>query len=216
MRNEPVMQFYFDFISPYAYLAWAALRKRGERVTSTPVLFAALLNHHGQLGPAEIPAKRRWLAKDTTRQARKLGVPLGHPASRPFNPLTALRVSLPEVAGDAQAEVIAALFEHGWVEGGELGDDAAIVGALDGRGLDGAALVAKTKEPAVKDALMKNTAGAIAAGVFGVPTFVVDGEIFWGSDRLEDALAQQRGELVVHDHEVADALAIRPSAQRRR
>lgn len=208
--------FYFDFISPYAYLAWATLKQQNEIVTLRPVLFAALLNHHGQLGPAEIPAKRRWLMKDTLRQARRLGVPLGYPASHPFKPLTALRVSQPEVAGDAQARVVEALFEHGWVHGGELGDDAAITSALAARDLDGAALVAKANEPASKKALQDATAEAIERGVFGVPILEIDGEIFWGHDRLDDAFAHQRGELVITDADIADALHVPATAHRRR
>lgn len=207
---------YFDFISPYAYLAWAILKKRDEPFLVQPILFAGLLNHHGQLGPAEIPAKRRWLLKDTRRQAERHGLPLGHPASHPFRPLTALRVSQRIVAGNDQPTVIAALFEHGWVEGGELGDDAAIAGALTRAGLDGEGLVAAANAPPAKEALKRATADAIEQGVFGVPTLSVDGELFWGSDRIDDAIAHRDGELVITDDDVRDAMTMPATAQRKR
>ncbi|MEQ9324469.1 MAG: 2-hydroxychromene-2-carboxylate isomerase [Polyangiaceae bacterium] len=206
---------YFDFISPYAYLAWAILKKRGEPVVLEPILFAGLLNHHGQLGPAEIPAKRQWLLKDTRRQAQRHGVPLGHPASHPFRPLTALRVSQRAVAGEHQPAVVSALFHHGWVAGGELGDDDAISEALTRAGLDGDALVAAANQPPAKEALKQATAGAIEHGVFGVPTLSVDGELFWGSDRIDDALAHRDGELVITDDDVRDAMTMPATAHRK-
>lgn len=207
---------YFDYISPYAYLAWSYLEQRDEEVALVPVLFAALLDHHGQLGPAEIPAKRRWLMKDTLRQARRLGVPLSYPASHPFRPLTALRVSQASVAGSEQPRVVAALFRHGWVEGGELGDDAAIAEALSRAGLDGGALVGAANAPAAKQALRQATEAAIARGVFGVPTIDAGGELFWGSDRFADVFDHLSGALVIGDDEIAGALRIAATASRRR
>jgi 2-hydroxychromene-2-carboxylate isomerase len=205
---------YFDFISPYAYLAWATLKRRGEPLMLRPILFAALLKHGGQLGPAEIPAKRRWLMKDSLRFARRHGLPFGFPASHPFRPLTALRISQLEVAGDDQPRVVEALFEHGWVHGGEMGDDDAIAEALNGAGLDGRALVGRASDPSVKASLVQATDAAIALGVFGVPTLEIAGELFWGADRLDDAFAHRSGELVVGDDDVRDALA-RPASARR-
>ena len=91
------IEFYLDFISPYAYLAFEklpeALKGISYRVTHKPVLFAALLKHHGQLGPAEIASKRDWTYRQVAWQAHVHGVALQLPASHPFNPLLALRVA---------------------------------------------------------------------------------------------------------------------------
>src|ERR1700754_987264 len=94
------LRVYFDFISPYAYLAWTQLpglaARHGCTIEPIPVLFAALLEHHGTRGPAEVPAKRRYLLVDVAPKARALGVPVGLPPHHPFNPLLALRLaSLP-------------------------------------------------------------------------------------------------------------------------
>jgi 2-hydroxychromene-2-carboxylate isomerase len=179
------------------------------------VLFAALLNHHGQLGPAEIPAKRAWLVRDALTQAKRLGVPFTFPASHPFRPLTALRLSLAEVSGADQERVVAAIFHHGWAAGGEMDDDDALGRALDAAGLDGAALLAATRERAIKALLKERTESAIEAGVFGVPTMVARGALFWGSDRIGDLCAHLDGKLMVGDDEVAALLARRASASRR-
>ncbi|HEX5634371.1 MAG TPA: 2-hydroxychromene-2-carboxylate isomerase, partial [Gemmatimonadales bacterium] len=184
------IDFYFDFISPYAYLAWWEVtrraRERGDDVVPIPVLFAGLLQHHGQRGPAEIPAKRAWLVRDTLRQAQRMAVPFTLPATHPFRPVTALRLALPEVAGEERVEVVEALWRHGWQRGGELGEDAALVAALVAAGLDGAALLARAGEPHAKARLREVTEAAIARGVFGVPTMVAADELFWGSDRVDD------------------------------
>src|SRR5690349_6890439 len=92
------IRFYFDYESPNAYLAWTQLpqlaARHGYAVEARPVLYAGLLEAHGQLGPAEIPAKGRWMSRNLARKARLLGVPLNPPAFLPFNPLLALRISL--------------------------------------------------------------------------------------------------------------------------
>src|SRR5690606_15009252 len=117
--------------------------ERGDTVILSPVLFAGLLHHHGQLGPAEIQAKRRWLVRDTLRRAQRLAVDISYPATHPFRPLTALRLALPEVSGADQASVVEALFRHGWQRSGELGEDDALIAALTDAGLDGETLVAR-------------------------------------------------------------------------
>jgi 2-hydroxychromene-2-carboxylate isomerase len=188
VRTEAV-EFFFDFISPYSYLAWprvrAACARRGLEVVPRPVLFAALLDHGGQRGPAEIPGKRDWVVMDCLRIASLQGVPFTFPAHHPFNPVTALRAALPEVAGERQIEVVDALWTAGWGAGIDLGSPAALVAALDERGLDGAALIARAGEQPAKDALRRQTADAIARGVFGVPTTIAAGVLFWGNDRIE-------------------------------
>ena len=178
---------YLDFISPYAYLAFEALPEALQgisyRVTYLPVLLGALLKHHGQLGPAEIPAKRDWTYRQVLWLARSRGVKLQMPVSHPFSPLPLLRLAL---ACSAELEPVApnryvceTLFRHVWHGGAEA--------------LEPARLQALTETlaprydvngEAVKAQLKRNTDEAIAQGVFGVPAFVVDDKLFWGLDAL--------------------------------
>lgn len=187
--NERTLSFYFDYLSPYAFFASRQLpalcQKHGVKLDYCPALFAGLLNHWGQLGPAEIPPKARHTAKQCMRYAAMNGITYNGPKYHPFNPLTSLRVSTVEVAGEDQAKVIDCLYSLGWEEGGDLGDDETIAEALVTADLDGPGLVARCKEPLVKKALRANTNSAIGRGVFGVPTMLIDDQLFWGIDQLE-------------------------------
>ena len=183
------LDFYFDYLSPYAYLAWRCLPEvtepRDVAIVPRPVLFAGLLNHWGQLGPAEIPPKGRHVGRDTRRFAALRGIPLRSPRYHPFRPLTALRTSLAAVAGDRQHDVITALFDASWANGIDLGSADEIGEALDLAGLDGRRLVKAASQPEAKEALRRETERAIALGVFGIPTMVVEDELFWGLDQLQ-------------------------------
>lgn len=209
--QPPIVEFFFDFISPYAYLAWKRLpaicARHNAELRLKPVLFAGLLGHWGHLGPAEIPPKREWLFKDVLRFAAKHQIEFSLPKFHPFNPLTALRLALPEVSGAQQETVVAAIWEAGWGRGGDLGAPEELRGALDRAGLDGASLLEKTKEPAVKEALRKNTEEAIRRGVFGVPTMMVGEELFWGSDRLDDLSLFLEGKDPIDPARVKEILA---------
>jgi 2-hydroxychromene-2-carboxylate isomerase len=183
-----VLDFYFDYLSPYAYLASLDIGELSERhgveLRMRPVLFAGLLEHWGQRGPAEIRPKGRHAFRECARHALVRGVPLRSPRYHPFRPLVALRVSLETVSGADQRRVIGTLMELGWARGGDLGGAGEIAGALDRVGLDGAALVARTEEPAMKQLLRSETEAAVARGVFGIPTMLVGDELFWGLDQL--------------------------------
>jgi 2-hydroxychromene-2-carboxylate isomerase len=175
---------YLDFISPFAYLAFEALPSSlmgvSHRMVYKPVLFAAMLKHHGQLGPAEIAGKREWTYRQVVWQAQQMGVPLDMPLAHPFNPLALLRLAVACSAnGEPNRFVCDTLFKHVW-QGGAAADEPARLQALalqlePQRSVDA---------PEVKDQLKANTEEAIACGVFGVPTFVVDDKVFWGLDAL--------------------------------
>ncbi|MGH8846808.1 MAG: 2-hydroxychromene-2-carboxylate isomerase, partial [Polaromonas sp.] len=178
---------YLDFISPYAYLAFEqlpeALRGVSYSVSYTPVLFAGLLKHHGQLGPAEIASKRDWTYRQVRWLAHSLDIPLQMPVSHPFNPLPLLRLAVacgPEAEpGAPNRFVCETLFRHVWRGGAEAADAQrlqSLVQQLAPRG--------DMQGEAVKAQLKKNTEEAIAQGVFGVPAFVVDDKLFWGLDSL--------------------------------
>src|SRR5690242_9358903 len=160
MTGETV-RCYFDFVSPNAYLAWTQLpalaARHGAAVEPVPVLFAGLLEAHGQLGPAEVPAKSRWMAKNNARKAVLLGVPLNPPAFHPFNPLLALRVSSLALDGAPRRALIGALFEAVWVRALHVSEPAVVARVGDEIGLDGAALVARAQEAECKARLRAQT-----------------------------------------------------------
>ncbi len=182
------LRFYFDYISTNAYLAWLQMPMIAKRhrvsVAPVPVLFAGLLEAHGTIGPAEVPAKGLWMFKNNLRKAALLGVPLEKPAFHPFNPLLSLRATSLALDSDESDAFITALFEAVWVRKQHVSEPAVVAEAADSVGLDGAALVAAAAEPDAKARLRRQTEEAIARGVFGVPTMEVGDEIFWGYDDL--------------------------------
>jgi len=173
------IRWYFDFVSPYSYIAFKRLHElpRDVRVELRPVLFGALLNHFGQKGPAEVPAKRLWTYRWCIWWARSLGIPFRFPASHPFNPLHHLRLA---IAAGSSPEAVGRIFDAIWTTGAEAADPVAFRALVQELGVDDARL----GTPEVKDALRKNSDEAAARGVFGVPTYEVDGELFWGADAI--------------------------------
>jgi 2-hydroxychromene-2-carboxylate isomerase len=184
--GDRVLRFYLDYLSSNAWLAWTQLpglaAKHGVAIEPVPVLFAGLLEAHGQLGPAEIPAKIRWMVRNNLRKAALLGVPLRPPVHHPFNPLLALRVSSLPLEASRRSALVEGLFRAVWVEGLHVSEPAVVARVADAAGLDGGALVAEAQTPEAKARLRRQTDDAIAKGVFGVPTVEVRGELFWGYD----------------------------------
>lgn len=186
--------FYLDFISPYAWLAFQelplALRGLSYSVTYQPVLFAAMLNHNGQLGPAEIPGKREWTYRQVQWLARNKGHALDMPATHPFNPLGLLRLAVATDAdGHPNRYVCETLFRHVWQGGADAADPKRLA--------DVTAQLAPQREShseAVKAQLRAHTEEALAKGVFGVPSFEVNGKVFWGLDGLPILRAYLEGE----------------------
>jgi 2-hydroxychromene-2-carboxylate isomerase len=172
----PPIDWYFDFVSPYSYIALHRLRELSRPVNYKPVLFAGLLNHWGQKGPAEIPAKRRWTYRWCTWWAKSLDIPFRFPAEHPFNPLQHLRLAL---ACGSRPEAVKRIFESIWMSGANANDPARFAALCAELGVSDAQLAS------AKDALRASTNEAAARGVFGVPSFMVDGEVFWGADAVE-------------------------------
>jgi 2-hydroxychromene-2-carboxylate isomerase len=189
------VQFFYDPISPYAHLAFEALPQalKGHSVAVhyRPVLFAAMLKQHGQLGPAEIPGKRDWTYRQVQWLAHTQGIRLELPAAHPFNPLPLLRLGLSTATDDAPGEtnrwVTEQLFHHVW-HGGQDAVAPDRLQALRERLMDHMAQRGKPwHEPdsdTVKQRLRANADEALALGLFGVPSVVVDGRVFWGFDAL--------------------------------
>jgi 2-hydroxychromene-2-carboxylate isomerase len=215
-----VVEFYFDFVSPYAWLAAHQLGSvrdsTGVKFRFVPVLFAGLLDRHANIGPAEIPAKRRYTFADAQRWAAHLGLEFRSPPAHPFNPLKALRVAS-AVAGDEQREALSLrLLDATWSEGQDITVDVVVRQIVDGMGLDGKALLATAQSEEIKQRLRQQTDAAVAAGVFGVPSFVVDDEIFWGNDRLPLLQAHLQGGLTTDKTKIEEILARPRAADRRR
>ncbi|RVT52271.1 2-hydroxychromene-2-carboxylate isomerase [Rubrivivax albus] len=208
--------FHLDPISPYAYLAFEALPQALEGcsywVEYRPVLFAGLLQHHGQKGPAEIAPKRAWTYRDVAWRAHQLGVPLQLPARHPFNPLPLLRLMLAcAPAGQGpNRRVCEAVLHHVWRGDGADAEDPQRVAALTDT-------LAPVRDPAgveVKAELRALTEAAVAEGVFGVPTVTADGRHFWGVDALPMLAAWLKGDPWFDGPAWDDAAAPRPGVQR--
>lgn len=183
---------YFDFVSPYAYLQLMDFKRLPDslEIRYRPVLFAGLLKHWGQKGPAEIPEKRLQTYRECQWRAGRAGVPFRFPFIHPFNPLRALRLC---IALGTEPAVIGAIFEFIFAEGRDIQDDdewRALAARLEVDDAD-----ALASQPEVKDVLRANTEGALRRGVYGVPTFALRDELFWGwdmTDMLLDYLADPK------------------------
>ncbi|MGI9135374.1 MAG: 2-hydroxychromene-2-carboxylate isomerase [Rhodoferax sp.] len=172
--------FYLDFISPYAYLAFEelplALSGLSYSVTYKPVALGGLLKHNAMLGPAEVPPKRDWVYRQVQWLAHARQLPLDMPARHPFNPLGLLRLAIAtDVQGTPNRYVCESLMRHVWIGGADAADPQRLQELTQTL-----APPRQGDDDAVKAQLRSHTEQAIAAGVFGVPAFVVDGKVFWG------------------------------------
>jgi 2-hydroxychromene-2-carboxylate isomerase len=178
--------FFLDFISPFAYLAFEEFPKTlaglSYAVRYKPVFFGGLLQHNGQMGPAELQHKREWTYRHTQWLAQGKGIPFAMPAMHPFNPLPLLRLAVAtDRLGEPNRYVCETIFRHVWIGGADAAD-AARTAALSEALQAGRSLYMDA--PAAKELLTQHTKDAIAAGVFGVPSYAVDDRVFWGLDAL--------------------------------
>jgi 2-hydroxychromene-2-carboxylate isomerase len=206
----------FDVISPFAYLGFGQLTRLPAHVEVefVPVRFAGLLEHFGQLGPAEIPSKRRSTYRFVLWRARRLGIPMRMPPAHPFNPLAALRLII--VAG-CNARAVGTVLDAAFRHGRDLADPAVITGLAASLGVENPPLA--LSDPQVKERLRANTNWAMNRGVFGVPTLVIGEEFFWGEDATDMACeyAVNREVFNTPDMRALDTLPIgvaRPKAAR--
>ncbi|WP_026437031.1 2-hydroxychromene-2-carboxylate isomerase [Acidovorax sp. JHL-9] len=203
--------FYLDFVSPYAWLAFERLPEVLEGLSHSveyrPVLLGALLQQHGNPGPAGIVPKRAWTYRHAVWLGHSIGVPLAMPARHPFNPLPLLRQALAcSEDGRINRFVTGSVFRHVWQGGHE---------ALDAQRLtELAAALEPQRKPGDDDGarakalLRSNTEAAAARGVFGVPAFEVDGKVFWGYDSLPMLRACLEGDRwFEHDWDTAASVA---------
>jgi 2-hydroxychromene-2-carboxylate isomerase len=188
--SEPV-EFYFDFASPYGYLASTRIdeiaARHGRTVAWRPILLGAVFKITGMQANVMQPLRGDYLRHDAVRFARLLGVPLTVPEVMPLNAVVASRAFYWRRRDDpAGAHALAkALYHAHWAEGRDLTTADQVAEVAAGLALDRAAVLAGVQDPAVKEILRIETDGAICRGVFGAPFILVDGEPFWGADRLD-------------------------------
>ena len=185
------VDFYFDFGSPAAYLAYTQLpklaRETGTEVVMKPMLLGGVFQATGNRPPISVPLKGTYLFQDLARYAQRYGVPLNMNPHFPINTITLMRgdVGL-ALRNPAQLQTYRdAVFKAIWVDRQNLNDPATVGAMLDQAGLDAAALMALAADPQVKEQLKTLTQSAVDRGVFGAPTFFVGNDMFWGQDRLD-------------------------------
>lgn len=185
------VDFYFDLISPPSYLAYTQLPKiaaqTGAQINWRPVLVGAIHKATGNRAPIEVPAKGKYLLADLARYAARYQVPFRLNPHFPFSTLLHQRIATGLLLRQREAFIgyVEAMFEAIWVEGLNLTDPAVIAQVVKRAGVEPAQALALAEDAEVKDALRQTTEQAVARGVFGVPTFFVGNDMFWGQDRLE-------------------------------
>ncbi|MGB5267060.1 MAG: 2-hydroxychromene-2-carboxylate isomerase [Polyangiales bacterium] len=214
--QKRVLRFHFDYISPYSYLAWQQLgafaNEHNLHVDLKPTLFAGLLNQFGHKGPAEIEPKRIYMFKDCLRRAAELDVPFAPVFSHPFNPLPSLRATLLDMEDPTRERLVTALFHATWAKSRDVGSAEVVAEVCAGAGVPNA--LERIRDPEIKERLLHASREAIQLGVFGVPTMIVDDELFWGTDSFPHLARYLRGDDPVHPEDVDAWLSVPASAQR--
>lgn len=182
------LEFFFDYGSPFSYLADTQLeglaRRTGARIVYRPILLGGVFKATGNASPVAIEAKRKYMTADLERWTRHYGVPaIGNPHF-PINTMRLMRGAIAAERAGVFAAYHRAIFDAFWREGLDLGDAAAVRGVMERAGLDAERLAAASEEHAVKEALRVATEAAVDRGAFGAPTFFIGDEMFWGNDRL--------------------------------
>jgi 2-hydroxychromene-2-carboxylate isomerase len=184
------IEFYFDFTSPYSYLASELIEplaaRHGRSVAYRPTLLGAAFRVSGQRALVEIPMKGDYSRRDLTRCARFYGIPFQLPEPFPVSTVTAARCCLVLQREEPQLAVtfIHSLFRAFFVQGRNISEAQIVHSVLAESGADAAAVLDSAGQPANKEALKAQVDASIGRGVFGAPFFFVDDEPFWGTDRL--------------------------------
>lgn len=185
------IEFYFDLGSPSAYLAYTQLpaiaAEAHAEIDWRPVLLGGILQASGNASPIQVPAKGRYLMTDLARFARRYGVELNFNPHFPINTLRLMRAvtGLQMHRPEEFLPCVDALYEAMWVDGRDLGDDAAVTEVLATAGLAPEGILELAERDDVKARLREQTEAAVARGLFGVPTMFVDDQMFFGQDRLD-------------------------------
>jgi 2-hydroxychromene-2-carboxylate isomerase len=185
----PRLEYFFDYVSPFSYLADSQLpaiaERTGAEIVYRPFFLAGVMQAAKNSPPITVPNKGKYMFADITRWARRYGVEANPNPHFPVNTLHAMRAAVAALGDRRFPDFHRAMFRAVWAEGRNLADEEVLRAAVDAAGLDGAKIVARAKEQEVKDALRRNGEEAVERGAFGAPTFFVGGEMFWGNDRLD-------------------------------
>ena len=190
MFDKPI-DFYFEFASPYGYLASLAIEevaeKYGRQVHWRPFMLGAAFKITNSAPNMTIPMKGEYLSRDIIRCAKMMNVPIAIPDILPMNSLVAMRAFywLNETKPEVSVKLAKAVFRGHWVEGRDLSSVDAVALEAEALGVDGNAFVEAVQHPAIKELLKRETQAAIERGAFGSPFFFVDGEPYWGHDRMD-------------------------------
>lgn len=184
-------EFWFDFGSPAAYLAFTQIPRieaeTGAKAIYRPMLLGGVFQATGNQSPAAIPAKGKYIFDDFNRFAKRYDVPFSNNPHFPINTLLLMRgaAGLQQQQSERFLAYCTAVFDAIWVNALNMNDPATVGGALLKAGFDPQKLMALANDQATKDALKASTTEAVSRGVFGAPTFFVDGQMYWGQDRLD-------------------------------
>jgi 2-hydroxychromene-2-carboxylate isomerase len=185
------VEFYFDVGSPAAYLAWTQLpqiaQQAGATIAYKPFLLGGVFQASGNRSPMEVPSKGKYMQGDLERYARRYGVPFRHNPHFPINTLMLMRGALGLQLRDTgrMTSYVDAVFRAIWVDGKNMNDPATVGAVLQQAGFEPQKVLALTADAEVKEQLKSVTQEAVGRGVFGAPTFFVDGQMYWGQDRLD-------------------------------
>ena len=192
------IEFYFDPVSPYVWLAASQLQQlinqTAARIELKPVLFAGLLKANDHKGPAEIPAKRKYTFRDVMRRALRYNLSLEGPPAHPFNPLLSLRICTAIDDHELRLKFACLVADAAWAKGADITRPETISKLAQQCNLNPDWALSMAEDPIIKEKLAEETQAAIELGVFGVPTFRIDDQIFWGEDRIEDIVQYINGQ----------------------
>jgi len=192
MSGKPAIDYYFEFSSPYSYLAANQLdwvfQQTGAEINIKPMVLGAVFKEQGNAMPASVPAKGKYMFTDLKRWAARYQMPFRWPSVFPVNSILghrAVLVAQRELDRQQAKQVMLTIYHSYWVEGIDIGDRDELFAELDGAGFDAAKIIQGTQDPDIKQQLKDLTAEAVDRGVFGAPTFFVEDQMFWGNDRLD-------------------------------
>lgn len=179
------LEFFFDYVSPYTYLANSQVQDIGAEVVYRPMLLGAVMQAAGNKPPRTVPAKGRYLEMDIQRWTAAYGIPFKWGSLFPQRTVNALRVAI--VAGKQGKfhAVHEPLFKAVWVDDIDVSDEVVLTDIVSNAGMDASSVLEEIATDEIKDELRANTEEAVARGIFGAPTFFVGDEMFFGNDRFD-------------------------------
>jgi len=179
------LEFFFDYVSPYTYLANSQLEKMDAEIVYRPMFLGGVMNATGNKPPMQVPARGDYLKRDVHRWASHYAVRFNWPTVFPQNTVNALRAAIVAMHQGKQSAVHQPLFDAIWVHGKDLGDDTVLATIIADAGLSPEEVLEEIKSDTIKNELRANSDEAVERGAFGAPTFFVGDEMFFGNDRFD-------------------------------